>query len=140
MRWLQFPRPNRLFHTSLPLRMSKPKPRPSPSPASALPPSPITLLKDGAVKLSILVKPNAKESKVTDIGIGEGGRVGLQLAAPPRDGEANEELVRVLAEILNTKKYNLSLLSGQKSREKVVRVEGLSLEEAKARLTANLQS
>jgi uncharacterized protein YggU (UPF0235/DUF167 family) len=36
--------------------------------------------------------------------------------------------------MLQTKKYNLTLIAGHKSREKVVRVEGLTVEQATVRL------
>lgn len=45
--------------------------------------------------------------------------VGVQIAAPAREGEANEELVHYLADILNVKKRSISLDKGSKSRQMV---------------------
>jgi uncharacterized protein YggU (UPF0235/DUF167 family) len=45
--------------------------------------------------------------------------VGVAIAAPPVDGEANTELVRFVAEVLALRKSNLSLDSGARSRSKV---------------------
>ncbi|TPX33678.1 hypothetical protein SmJEL517_g03494 [Synchytrium microbalum] len=87
--------------------------------------SPISLLKDGGVKISVHVKPGAKTTQVTDFG---DDSVGIQLAAQPKEGEANQELVDFLSEVLKLKKYQVTLISGHKSREKVVRVEGMDVE------------
>lgn len=35
--------------------------------------------------------------------------VGVQIGAPPIDGEANKELIRYLAEVLNLRRSDLSL-------------------------------
>ena len=47
----------------------------------------------------------------------------MQIGAPARDGEANEELVRYLAEVLNVRTRTISLDKGSKSRNKVVTVD-----------------
>eukprot|EP00842_Homolaphlyctis_polyrhiza_P004122 jgi/Hompol1/4710/HPOL_002300-RA len=73
-----------------------------------------------AIRLSVHVKPGAKVSQVTDT---NGEAVGIQLAAPARDGEANAELMDFLAATLGLRKYHLELIAGHKSREKVVKIE-----------------
>ena len=59
--------------------------------------------------------------------------VGVQIGALARDGEANEELVRYLAEVLNVRTRTISLDKGSKSRNKVVTVDlaEISLEQVK---------
>ena len=49
--------------------------------------------------------------------------VGVQIAAPAREGEANEELMHYLADILSIKKRSLSLGKGSKSRQKMVTID-----------------
>ncbi|CAG8448065.1 11831_t:CDS:2 [Ambispora gerdemannii] len=100
---------------------------------------PISLISEGSLKISLLVKPGAKESRVSDI---SGDHIGVQIAAPPRDGEANKEVVSFLAQILQTRKTDVSIISGMKSREKVVRVDGgrdLSIEKIRELLESNIQ-
>ncbi|KAJ3320243.1 hypothetical protein HDU93_003590 [Gonapodya sp. JEL0774] len=87
--------------------------------------NPFSILKDGSVAVSCHVKPGAKRSAV--LAVTEA--VECSLAAPPRDGEANDELLSLLAVTLATKKHTLSLISGPKSRSKVVRVDGMSVVE-----------
>lgn len=63
--------------------------------------------------------------------------VGVQIAAPAREGEANEELVRYLAELLNVRKRSISLDKGSKSRQKVVTIDSaeISVEQVRERLS-----
>jgi uncharacterized protein (TIGR00251 family) len=49
----------------------------------------------------------------------------IQLAAPPTDGEANEELIHTVARLLGVGKGRVGLVAGQTSRRKRVRVEGV---------------
>ena len=52
----------------------------------------------------------------------------VDLAARPRDGEANAELCRFTASILGVPKSRVSLVKGGKNRRKTVAVEGVQLE------------
>ncbi|KAG8189624.1 hypothetical protein JTE90_009555 [Oedothorax gibbosus] len=71
--------------------------------------------------IKVHAKPGAKESGITDI---SNEAVGVQISAPPVDGEANKELLRFLAEILNLKKSELSLEKGSRSKDKTVVICG----------------
>ncbi|XP_076443876.1 UPF0235 protein C15orf40 homolog isoform X2 [Babylonia areolata] len=68
--------------------------------------SPVVQNSNNTVTIKILAKPGAKHNSVTDLS-SEG--VGVQIAAPPVDGEANVELVRFLASVLGLRKSDLSL-------------------------------
>jgi uncharacterized protein (TIGR00251 family) len=61
----------------------------------------------------------------------EGGGIKVRLTAPPVDGAANEALVRFLAEALSVPKTRIEIISGQTSRDKVVRVSGVSEEDVR---------
>jgi uncharacterized protein (TIGR00251 family) len=76
----------------------------------------------GGVELAVLAQPRASRSRV----VGEhGGMLKIQLAAPPTDGEANEELIHALARLLRVRTARVGLVSGRTSRRKRVRVEGV---------------
>jgi uncharacterized protein YggU (UPF0235/DUF167 family) len=64
------------------------------------------------------------------------GALVAQLAAPPVDGAANEELVAALAQVLDVPKRFIALVRGEGSRTKLVEVRGLSQEQLQARLKA----
>ena len=47
----------------------------------------------------------------------------IAIAAPPKENEANKELISYLAEVLGVKKTDLSLGKGSKSKSKIVAIE-----------------
>ncbi|KAH8369620.1 hypothetical protein KR093_000318 [Drosophila rubida] len=90
--------------------------------------TPVTLDKSGNITIKILAKPGAKQNGITDIGL-EG--VGVQIAAPPSEGEANAELVKYLSKVLGLRKSDVSLDKGSRSRNKIILVsKGVSTVEA----------
>jgi uncharacterized protein (TIGR00251 family) len=60
----------------------------------------------------------------------------VKLAAAPVDGAANDELIAFLAKILRIPKRDISLVSGERSRTKRIRIAGMDREQAIARLAA----
>ena len=81
--------------------------------------------------LSVHRVPNAKIDKV----VGEhGGAIKIKLRAAAVEGKANVALISFLAERLKIPARTVVLLRGQKSRSKLVRVDGLSEDEVRRRL------
>lgn len=81
--------------------------------------------------LRIHVVPNAKIENV----VGEhGGAIKIKLYARAVAGKANAALVNFLAKRLKVPKLKIVLLRGHKSRDKLVRIDGLSEEELRRRL------
>ncbi|GHU13098.1 UPF0235 protein [Betaproteobacteria bacterium] len=78
--------------------------------------------KDGGFCLALHIQPGAKKSGVAGL---HGEALKIRLAAPPVDGKANAALLAFVAEWLNVPKQAVTLKSGQTSRQKVVRVEGV---------------
>jgi uncharacterized protein (TIGR00251 family) len=58
----------------------------------------------------------------------------VRLNAAPVDGAANAELIDLLAETLGVSKRAIEIVSGARSRQKKVRVTGLTLDETNSRL------
>jgi len=85
----------------------------------------------GGVTFRIRVTPRAGRTVIA----GERGDALLvKLAAAPVDGAANDALVALLASLLDRPKRDVSIVSGERSRDKVVEVRGLSVADAAARL------
>ena len=83
----------------------------------------------GGVEVDVSVVPRASRSRV----IGTlGDRIKVQLAAPPVDGAANEELVELFAELLEVPRRSIAIVRGQTSRRKTVRIEGVAAESIRA--------
>ena len=75
--------------------------------------------------ITVHVVPRAGRSEV----IGEhNGALRVRIAAPPVDGAANEELIRLLAKTFSVSKRDVSVLTGRTGRIKQVRIETLDRE------------
>ncbi len=86
----------------------------------------------GGVILEILVQPRASRTRV----VGEhDGRLKIQLAAPPVDGEANAALIAFLAGKLGVRRSDVTLERGDAGRRKTVRVAGLTATATRAALS-----
>ena len=73
-----------------------------------------------ALTLTLHIQPGAKKTEVA----GEhGDALKIRLAAPPVDGKANAELVRLLAEAFGVPRRQVAILRGETSRDKLVRVD-----------------
>ncbi|MBA4358743.1 MAG: YggU family protein [Desulfovibrio sp.] len=83
------------------------------------------------VTFSVRVTPRASREQI--VGVAEGA-LKVQLTAPPVDGAANAALVKLLAKALGLAKSRVSIVSGERSRDKVVAVAGISLADLQARL------
>ena len=84
--------------------------------------------------ISVKVIPRSKKNSV-EWESGEGERLRVRLTAPPVDGAANEALVGFLAERLGVPKRQVVVVRGATSRQKVVEVAGVSLEDVKIKLS-----
>lgn len=69
--------------------------------------------------IKIRVVPNAKQNKIVE----EKDRLKVYLNAPPVEGKANKALVEILAEHFNVRRSKITILRGQKGREKLIEVD-----------------
>lgn len=90
---------------------------------------------DGVV-IAVRVIPRAARSAVAGP---RGDALLVRLAAPPVEGAANAELVEVLAAALSVPRRAIAIVSGDRSRQKRVRVAGIDVATARLRLTAATQ-
>ncbi|CAO2613979.1 UPF0235 protein C15orf40 homolog, partial [Lemmus lemmus] len=89
-------------------------------PETPLPPAgPVATDPKGCVTIAIHAKPGSKQNAVTNLTT---EAVGVAIAAPPSEGEANAELCRYLSKVLELRKSDVVLDKGGKSREKVVKL------------------
>jgi uncharacterized protein (TIGR00251 family) len=85
--------------------------------------------------LKVRVIPRAKRSGVDGM---RGDAWLIRLQAPPVDGAANEELISVLAKLLDVPKRAVTIVGGERAREKRVHVAGIDAAAAQARLSTAL--
>ena len=84
-----------------------------------------------AADVAIRLQPRAKRNEV----VGErAGAIVIRLSAPPEDGKANAALCAFVAKLAGVPRSSVEIVRGQTSRDKVVRVEGVTQETVRAAL------
>jgi uncharacterized protein len=71
--------------------------------------------------IRVRVIPNAKHNEVMNR---VGSIVRVRIAAPAVEGKANDELIEFLAEFFSVPKSKVSILRGEKGKEKTIQIEG----------------
>jgi uncharacterized protein (TIGR00251 family) len=79
--------------------------------------------------LSVKVTPGASKSALLDV---REGRLRIKIAAAPEDGKANNELVAFLARKLGCARRDIAIESGEKSRQKTLRLSAACREKLEA--------
>ena len=86
------------------------------------------------VIFAVKVHPRAKNDAIT----GElGDALKVDLTAPPVEGKANEACIELFAKLLKVPRSSVTIAAGLSSRNKVIRVAGLTAQELRTRLTAS---
>ncbi|MBL8994159.1 MAG: YggU family protein [Spirochaetia bacterium] len=83
------------------------------------------------IELALHVLPNAPKSQIVG---NHGERLKIKIKAPPVEGKANEEIVHFFSNLLCLPKNQIGFRRGEKSKSKMLLIQGLELEEVKHRL------
>lgn len=89
---------------------------------------------DGSLVLTLHIQPGAKQTGFAGL---HGEAMKIRLAAPPVDGKANAALCAFLADFCGVPKAAVTLVSGETSRAKRVRID---VEKATPGLAGRLRS
>ena len=84
------------------------------------------------MELEIRVRSRAGRNTIE---IGDGGRVTVRVTAAPERGRANKAVIELLAKKLGVSKTSVTLVRGLTSRDKVVRIYGVTDRDVRGRLT-----
>ncbi|CAN5339254.1 DUF167 family protein YggU [soil metagenome] len=79
--------------------------------------------KDGSITFAIRVVPRASKTEI--VGMLDGA-LKVRIASPPVDGAANSELIRFLSKQLKVTKNDISIISGETSKNKRIKIANLS--------------
>ncbi|MGO9147973.1 MAG: DUF167 domain-containing protein [Desulfomonilia bacterium] len=82
--------------------------------------------KGGSAIISCRVQPNSAREGTGEI---KNAAVVIHLNAPAVEGKANDALIKFLSKRLGISKSRISIIKGERSRNKLVAVEGLRIEE-----------
>lgn len=94
------------------------------------PENPIEDHADGC-RIFFYARPRASRTKIAGL---HGGRVKIQLSAPPVDGAANDEVIAFLSKKLGVRKSDIELTSGLSGKRKTIVAHGIDAAQAKEKL------
>lgn len=84
-----------------------------------------------SVRFGLRVQPRSSRAGVDGV---HGSALRVRVNAPPVEGAANEAVMKVLAKALGVANSAVAIVSGARSRSKVVEVSGLRAAEVRKRL------
>jgi uncharacterized protein len=85
------------------------------------------------ISFAVKVHPRAKKNAITGM-VGEVYK--LSLTAPALEGRANQACVEFFAELFKVPRSSVTIASGERSRNKVIRVDGVTEAHAEQSLSA----
>ena len=74
------------------------------------------------MRITAHITPNASRSEIT--GRSEDGRFRIRIQAPPIEGAANKKLIAFIAKRVGVSKSGVRIIRGEKSRDKVLEIDG----------------
>lgn len=80
-----------------------------------------TIRTPDGIRLCVRVVPNSSKCSVAGV---IDGALKIKLGVPPVEGKANEKCVNFLAKLLGVPKTGIKILSGDKSKNKVLLIKG----------------
>ena len=91
------------------------------------------VVRETAAGVSFPVRVQPRASRTAIVGV-LGDALKIAVAAPPVEGKANAAVVRFFSELLEVPRSSVEIVSGGASRNKVVRVDGVTAEFVLGRL------
>jgi hypothetical protein len=76
--------------------------------------------------LNVRVQPSAKKDEIT--GWMDDGTLKVKVRGKPLEGKANESLIKFFSETFDIPRNNIEILSGDKSRNKRLKINGIGKE------------
>jgi len=70
------------------------------------------------MKIQVKVKPNSKTAEISQ----EGESFTVKVKEPPKEGKANQTVIKLLAEHFGVPQSQVRILSGFRSRNKLIEV------------------
>ena len=89
-------------------------------------------MRSADMEIDIRVQPRASRNAIEI----DGERMTVRVTAAPESGKANDAVVALLAKRLGVPKRSVQIVRGYKSRDKGIRIEGISSVDAIERLQA----
>ena len=95
-------------------------------------------LHDGKRGSALAVRVTPRSSRNQIVAVMNDGTIKVHIAAPPVDDEANQELVKYMAEVLDIPKSKLEIVAGASGRDKLISILDLDVQTAHERILAHM--
>ena len=83
---------------------------------------------NGTIELDIIAKPKSSKNSIDGV---HDGALKLSVTSPPDKGKANKAIVKLLSKELKIPQSSISIVSGETSRRKRVKIVGVTADEVK---------
>ncbi len=88
-----------------------------------------------SIDIALHVQPRARKNEIAGV---HDGALKLKVVAPPVENAANEAVIKFFASMFDIPRSRLTIVSGEKSRDKTLRLEGVSQSDFLSRLPPDL--
>ena len=96
-------------------------------------------LHDGKKGAAIAVRVTTRASKNQIIGALNDGTVKIYITAAPTEGQANDELVNFLSDVLDVPKSRIEIVAGSTGRDKLISVLDMDAETLHKKIVENIE-
>jgi uncharacterized protein (TIGR00251 family) len=95
-------------------------------------------LHDGKKGAAIAVRVTTRASKNQIVGALSDGTVKIRVTAAPTEGQANDELIKFLSDVLDVAKSRIEIVAGQTGRDKLISVLDMDSETLHKKIVENI--
>lgn len=81
------------------------------------------MIKTTTLDITVVPKSSRSEIKFTE------DNIKVYLNSPPAEGKANVELIKLISKKIHVSKSSIKIVSGEKSRQKRISIEGFTRED-----------
>ncbi|MFL7867843.1 MAG: DUF167 domain-containing protein [Anaerolineales bacterium] len=96
-------------------------------------------LHDGKKGAALAVRVTPRSSKNQIVGALSDGTIKIRITAAPNEGQANEELVKFLSDVLGVAKSRIEIVAGETGRDKLISVLDLDAETLHKKIVENIE-
>ncbi|MBN1450723.1 MAG: YggU family protein [Anaerolineales bacterium] len=96
-------------------------------------------LHDGKKGAALAVRVTPRASKNQIVGALSDGTIKIRITAAPNEGQANEELVKFLSDVLGVAKSRIEIVAGEAGRDKLISILDLDAETVHKKIVEHIE-
>ena len=96
-------------------------------------------LHDGKTGAALAVRVTTRANKNQIVGALSDGTIKIRLAAVPTEGQANDELIKYLSDVLGVAKSRIELVAGSQGSDKLISVLDLDAETLHRKIVESIE-